>query len=38
MAVIEADYARNRDSVVDLLVKNVLSVSIEIPRVVKAAF
>ena len=38
MKVIEEDYARNRESVVDLLVRNVLSVNIEIPKVVKGAF
>ncbi|TNV73018.1 hypothetical protein FGO68_gene9636 [Halteria grandinella] len=38
MKVIEEDYARNRDSVVELLVRNVLSVNIEIPKVVKGAF
>jgi hypothetical protein len=38
MKVIEEDYAHNRDSVVELLVRNVLSVNIEIPKVVKGAF
>jgi len=38
MSKIEEDYARNKDMVVDLLVKNVLSVNIEIPKVVKGAF
>ena len=38
MAKIEEDYAKNKDMVVDLLVKNVLSVNIEIPKVVKGAF
>lgn len=38
MKVIEEDYAQNRDSVVELLVRNVLSVNIEIPKVVKGAF
>ena len=38
MKTIEADYAKNREAVVDLLVKNVLTVNIEIPKVVKGAF
>lgn len=38
MEIIQKDYARNRDAVVDLLVKNVLSVNIEIPKVVKGDF
>ena len=35
---IQRDFMKNKDLVVDLLVKNVLSVNIEIPKVVKGAF
>ena len=35
---LQRDYTKNKDVVVDLLVKNVLSVNIEIPKVVKGAF
>ena len=35
---IHRDFQKNKDAVVDLLVKNVLSVNIEIPKVVKGAF
>lgn len=35
---IEDDYHNNRDKVVELLVRNVLSVNIEIPKVVKGTF
>ena len=38
MEQIEKDYLKNKDLVIDLLVKNVLSVNIEIPKVVKGAF
>ena len=38
METIENDYTRNKDRVVDLLVSNVLSVNIEIPKVVKGTF
>ena len=38
MEAIQKDYVKNKDLVVDLLVKNVLSVNIEIPKVVKGAF
>ena len=38
MAAIQKDYQRNKDTVVDLLVKNVLAVNIEIPKVVKGVF
>jgi len=32
------DFDKNKDIAIDLLVKNVLSVNIEIPKVVKGAF
>ena len=35
---LQRDYTKNKDQVVDLLVKNVLSVNIEIPKVVKGVF
>ena len=35
---LQRDYTKNKEQVVDLLVKNVLSVNIEIPRVVKGVF
>jgi vacuolar-type H+-ATPase subunit H len=35
---IERDYEANKDKVVELLVRNVLSVNIEIPKVVKGTF
>jgi hypothetical protein len=35
---IQRDFQKNKDAVVDLLVKNVLSVNIEIPKVVKGDF
>lgn len=38
MAELQKDYQRNKETVVDLLVKNVMSVSIEIPKVVKGNF
>ena len=38
MEAIQKDYLQNKETVVDLLVRNVLSVSIEIPRVVKGNF
>ena len=38
MEAIQKDYLNNKETVVDLLVRNVLSVSIEIPRVVKGNF
>lgn len=38
METIQKDYLNNKETVVDLLVRNVLSVSIEIPRVVKGNF
>jgi vacuolar-type H+-ATPase subunit H len=38
METIQKDYVKNKDSVVDLLVRNVLSVNIEIPNVVKGTF
>lgn len=38
MEQIQKDYTKNRDLVVDLLVQNVLTVNIEIPKVVKGTF
>ena len=38
MDTIEKDYEVNRERVVELLVRNVLSVNIEIPKVVKGTF
>ena len=38
MDMIQKDFQKNKEIVVDLLVKNVLSVNIEIPKVVKGAF
>ncbi len=38
MESIQKDYVHNKDTVVELLVKNVLSVNIEIPKVVKGTF
>ena len=38
MDTIEKDYKNNREMVVDLLVRNVLAVNIEIPKVVKGTF
>ena len=38
MEQIEKDYSKNKDRVIELLVSNVLSVNIEIPKVVKGAF
>ena len=38
MDVIEKDYNQNKERVIDLLVSNVLSVNIEIPKVVKGAY
>ena len=38
METIQKDYIKNKDSVVDLLVRNVLTVNIEIPKVVKGTF
>ena len=38
METIERDYAANKELVIDLLVSNVLSVNIEIPKVVKGTF
>jgi hypothetical protein len=38
MADIQKDYQKNKEAVVDLLVKNVLAVNIEIPRVVKGTY
>ena len=38
MNVIKRDYEQNREAVIDLLVRNVLSVNIEIPKVVKGAY
>jgi hypothetical protein len=35
---LQKDYQRNKETVVDLLVKNVLAVNIEIPKVVKGEF
>ncbi|CDW77085.1 atpase h+ transporting v1 subunit g isoform 1 [Stylonychia lemnae] len=35
---IQRDFQKNKEIVVDLLVKNVLSVNIEIPKVVKGTF
>ena len=35
---LQREYTKNKDQVVDLLVKNVLSVNIEIPKVVKGTF
>jgi hypothetical protein len=35
---LQGDYQRHKEQVVDLLVKNVLSVNIEIPKVVKGDF
>ena len=35
---IQRDFQKNKEVVVDLLVKNVLSVNIEIPKVVKGTF
>ena len=35
---IQKDFQKNKEAVVDLLVKNVLSVNIEIPKVVKGNF
>jgi hypothetical protein len=38
MDMIQKDFQKNKETVIDLLVKNVLSVNIEIPKVVKGAF
>ena len=38
METIQKDYVKNKELVVDLLVSNVLSVNIEIPKVVKGNF
>ena len=38
MSELQKDYQKNKEMVVDLLVKNVLSVNIEIPKVVKGVF
>ncbi len=38
MDKLQRDFQRNKEQVVDLLVKNVLSVNIEIPKVVKGNF
>ena len=38
MEQIQKDYVKNKELVVDLLVRNVLSVNIEIPKVVKGTF
>ena len=38
MDMLQKDFQKNKDLVVDLLVKNVLSVNIEIPKVVKGNF
>ena len=38
MKEIEKDYENNKAQVIDLLVRNVLSVNIEIPKVVKGTF
>ena len=38
MDKLQKDFQKNKDQVVDLLVKNVLSVNIEIPKVVKGNF
>ena len=35
---LQRDFQKNKEVVVDLLVKNVLSVNIEIPKVVKGTF
>ena len=35
---LQRDYTKHKDQVVDLLVKNVLSVNIEIPKVVKGTY
>ena len=38
MDLLQRDFQKNKDLVVDLLVKNVLSVNIEVPKVVKGNF
>ena len=38
MDQIEHDYENNKAQVIELLVRNVLSVNIEIPKVVKGTF
>ena len=35
---LQREYTKNKEQVVDLLVKNVLAVNIEIPKVVKGTF
>ena len=35
---IQKDYAANKDAVVEMLIKNIMNVNIEIPRVVKGNF
>ena len=35
---IQRDFTHNKELVIDLLVKNVLSVNIEIPKVVKGSY
>ena len=38
MNALQVDYQKNKEQVVDLLVKNVLAVNLEIPKVVKGDF
>ena len=38
IAAIQSDFEANKDKVIDLLLKNVMEVDIEIPKVVKGNF
>ena len=38
MGLLQQDYVRNKETVIDLLVKNVLTVNLEIPKVLKQDF
>lgn len=37
-AQLDADYNANKDAVIEMLIKNVMSVNIEIPKVVRGDF
>ena len=38
MAALQADFEANKDSVIEMLIGNVMNVNIDIPRVVKGDF
>ena len=38
MQLIEKDFKKNKDAVIEMLIGNVLNVNVEVPRVVKGNF